>query len=112
VAAAADARIPPIPSRPQPVLPTPVPASSPPLRRRSHGFSPRRRSRSNFDRTGLDAADPLWLDPSMKQPPQKPRLSDRAMAAKQEREARAAEELRKNLRKRKEQARARDEEVK
>jgi len=48
----------------------------------------------------------------MKQPPQKPRLSDRAMAAKQQREARTAEELRKNLRKLKEQARARDEELK
>jgi len=45
----------------------------------------------------------------MKQPPQKPRLSDRALAQKQEREARVAEELRNNLRKRKDQLRAREE---
>jgi len=44
----------------------------------------------------------------MKQPPQMPRLSDRALARKQEREARVAEELRKNLRKRKHQVRARE----
>ena len=39
--------------------------------------------------------------------PEKPAATERALAAKREREARAAEELRKNLRKRKEQARAR-----
>jgi len=44
----------------------------------------------------------------MDKPPSKPALTDRALAAKTAREERAAEELRKNLRKRKEQVRARE----
>ncbi len=40
---------------------------------------------------------------------EKPELTPRALAAKREREARAAEALRKNLRKRKEQTRGRNE---
>jgi hypothetical protein len=64
------------------------------------GFKPVPRGRSTLD-------EPAWflLDSGMDAPPEKPPTADEAQAARRDREAKA---LRENLRKRKQQQRARE----
>ncbi len=61
---------------------------------------------------GLDGARWCRFDEQMDKTKPKPTATERAITAKRDRDARAAEQLRKNLRKRKEQARAREDQPK